>query len=357
MVLFTRKKPAYILYFAASFFLLLSFAVGAQNLSFANIVPLILKTIPGDGTVFLAGAKVPIHILAYDADKDALQYQFSIGGAVRQPWSSVNTYFWQTSVSDPGTVRILCEARDTRGGAAQKTITFTFLNPSPEEVLKKVSDNYSRIRDFKADTMSSSTLNGKLFGDIQHRRYFFMAPDKEKIETFSDSSRSVKTEIIITNGSQVYLLDPRNKAKEEVSLMQSEGINAGEIDYMGIYYNQPRFLAGHSTRRVDMETNFNYKLICVEAVPLQANDLYSQLRLYIDYNKGILSKVCLYHEGALIQAVEVSESKQMPGGEWVPVKMSKIPALSSGRLVSTMAYANIRINPGLSQDEFDSDKQ
>jgi hypothetical protein len=58
-----------------------------------------------------------------------------------------------------------------------------------------------------------------------------------------------------------------------------------------------------------------------------------------------------------MQTVEVSESKQMPGGEWVPVKMSKIPALSSGRRVSIIAYTNIQINPGLSQDEFDPDKQ
>jgi hypothetical protein len=90
-----------------------------------------------------------------------------------------------------------------------------------------------------ADTLYYAALNGKSFGDLRHCRYFFMAPDNEKIETFSDSSRSVKNEIIITNGSRVYLLDPRNRIKEESGLMPSEGINAGEIDYIGIYISVP----------------------------------------------------------------------------------------------------------------------
>ncbi|MDD2703621.1 MAG: hypothetical protein PHC33_06450 [Candidatus Omnitrophica bacterium] len=355
--LFVRRTRVIIVSVFAGVCLFLPFWAFAQNRPWSNTAPVIVRIIPGDGTVFIAGAKVPVHIIAYDANRDRLQYRFSIGGVIKRSWSSSSTYYWQSSVSDTGTVSIFCEARDRRGGSAQKSAVFTFLNPAPEEVLQKVSDNYYRIRDFKADTLYSSTLNGKSFGDTQNCRYFFMAADKEKIETFSNSSRSVKTEVIITNGSQVYLVDPQNKTKEEVSLMDSEGINAGEIDYMDIYYNQPRFLSNHSVGRVDAETNFNAKLICVEAVPLQEKGLYSKLRLYIDYNKGILAKTCLYTGDALTQTVEVGESRRMPGGEWVPVKISKIPALSSGRLVSTMVYSNIQINPGLNRDEFDPDKQ
>ncbi len=329
----------------------------AQTPPAANTAPQIIRVIPGDGTVFFAGANIPMHIAAYDAERDALEYQFSVGGAVVQAWSASKTCYWQSSVSDTGAVSVLCEVRDPRGGSARQSLAFTFINPTAQEVLRKIADNYSGIRDFKADTVYSSTLNCKAFGDVQHCRYFFMAPDKEKIETFSDSTRSAKTEIILTNGQTVYLLDPQNKTRDEVNLMQSEGINPGEIDYTDIYYDQPRFLSAHTIVKVDAETNFNSKLVCVDAFPLQENSMYSKLRLYIDYNKGIMSKIRLYHDNALIQTVEVAESRQMPGGMWVPVKISKIPALNAGKLVSTMTYANIQINPGLSQDEFDPGKQ
>ena len=170
-----------------------------------NKAPIINSISPIDGSEFLAGSKIEIKVNATDTENDKLQYQFSVGGTVKQAYSNISTYIWQTSSSDTGAVSITCQVKDSQNSPVLKTIAYRIINPAVDQVLKKISDNYAKISDFSADMEMTSVLDGKPLGETEYCRYYSKAPDtinktlKEKTETFSDSQRAHKTESIIIN--------------------------------------------------------------------------------------------------------------------------------------------------------------
>lgn len=327
-----------------------------------NQPPVINSISPSDNSTFLAGAKINIQINATDPDNDPLQYQFSIGGTIKQPWSSLNTYTWQTTASDVSSVGINCEVRDNKGAVNSRAISCRIINPTVEEILGKVVDNYAKIYDFKADMVLSSTLNGQPFGETEYCRYYFKAPNKEKTESFTDSYRTTKTEVIIIDGSNMYLIDAINRITQEIDFLTEAGISGAQFNQMDIHYNIPNFLNNHTVTRDNAKTDFINLIIALDAIPKTQNNLYSKLELYVDYNKGLLVKSCLYKENEsrqmkLLQTIETVETQRMPNGAWLPRKINKIPVLTSGNLIETATYSNLQINVGLTDLDFDLAEQ
>ena len=130
-----------------------------KSISPPNHPPKIIRIIPPNGSTFLAGANIKIRVYAYDPNKDPLEYQFLIGGSIKQPWSNSNTYIWQTSASDTAAVDITCQVRDNKGGQSSKTITYHIINPTIKEILQKVADNYALVNDKKMDVTTNSKFN------------------------------------------------------------------------------------------------------------------------------------------------------------------------------------------------------
>lgn len=328
----------------------------------SNQPPTITSITPADDTTFLSGAAIKIQISASDPENDSLEYQFSIGGTITQGWSILNNYTWQTSDSDTGAISITCEVRDSKGASTSKTISCSIINPTVEEILQKVADNFSKIYDFSADAVFSSTLNDQPFGDTEYCRYYFMAPYKEKIEVYTDASRSVKNEVIITSSGIMFLIDPVNKISQEVDLLSEANISSTQFHQMDLYYRQADFLNNHTVTNNDTKTDFNNFVVCLDAIPKSSNNLYSKLELYIDFNKGLLIKSCLYKEDEnsqmkLLQVIEAVETEQMSNGAWLPKKMRKTPVLKSGNLIEVVTYSNLQINSGLTDSDFDPQKQ
>jgi len=82
----------------------------------------------------------------------------------------------------------------------------------------------------------------------------------------------------------------------------------------------------------------------------------------IDYVKGIITNYSLYKKNEtdqleLIQELKTIQSQQFPNGAWLPVKMTKQPSLTSGVFISTVVYNNLRLNIGLTDFDFDPEKQ
>ncbi|HLD82778.1 MAG TPA: outer membrane lipoprotein-sorting protein, partial [Candidatus Omnitrophota bacterium] len=321
-----------------------------------------LSLTPSDGSTFLAGSKLNIQAAASDFNHPPLEYQFSIGGSVTQPWSSLSTHTWQTSGADTGVVEIIAEARDSQKETAAKTLTYRIINPTTEEILQKVADNYAKIYDFKADMTLSSTLNGKPFGETDYCRYYFKAPNKEKTESFTDASRTNKAEAIIIDGPTMHLVDYINKLTQQVDLLNETGITNQQFNQMDLYYNQVNFLNNHSLAKNVKESDLNNFIICLEAIPKEQNKLYSKLDLYIDYNKGLLLTSQLFKENEnkqaeLVQTIEALETQQMPNGAWVLTQITKIPTLKSDLLIEIADYSNIQINTGLTDSDFNPKEQ
>ncbi|MFH1441800.1 MAG: hypothetical protein ABIH18_07180 [Candidatus Omnitrophota bacterium] len=339
-----------------------------------NAAPVITSITPENNSEFLAGTKIKISIDASDADKDKLQYKFSVGRATKQNWSSASTYLWQTSSADKGTVGITCEASDNKGGKAYNTITCRIIDPTTEEILHKLSDNHAKVYDFSADMLLNVTLNGEALDKPQYCRYYFKAPQKtpehkseskEKTETYENSSRGAKTNIIIIDGKNMSLINPQNEQVQTIDILEESEISSSQINQMDIYYDTANFLAGHTVVKNTAKTDFDKKLICLEARPNEKNKFYTKLELIIDYNKGILTKNTLYNKDTedstaveqWVQTIETTESQQMPNGAWLPIKMTKIPNLSSGKMESKLEYSNLSINTGLKDEDFNPQKQ
>ena len=330
---------------------------GTWDIKASNKPPQITSILPDNNSVFLAGAKINIQTNASDPDNDPLQYQFSIGGTVKQTWSSANTYIWQTSSADKGAVSITCEVKDSNSNLTSKTISIRILDPTTQEILKKVADNYAKISDFSADMTLSSTLDAKPFGATDYCRYYFQAPNKEKTETFNDSTRKVKTEIVIVDKSTMYFIDPVNKNKEQVDLLSDTGVSSDQFNQMDIYYNLDNFLKNHDVTRDDFKTDFNNMIVVINAAPKIKNDLYSRIEIYVDYAKGLIVKMLHYKNDELPQILEALGSRKMANGAWVVNKVRKNPNFTAGNLMVTLVYENIKINSGLSDVIFDPTKQ
>ena len=58
--------------------------------------------------------------------------------------------------------------------------------------------------------------------------------------------------------------------------------------------------------------------------------------------------------GPYLETINFQES---PDGAWLPVRMTKTPNLTSGNLVSTLNYNNLQVNIGLTDLDFDPDRQ
>ncbi len=94
---------------------------GVSDGIYANASAPILSTFsPADGQKFTHGTTVTLSATATDADGDALAYQFSVNGTIKQSWSLLNTYSWLTTVSDIGLTTLLVEVRDGHGGSVTK---------------------------------------------------------------------------------------------------------------------------------------------------------------------------------------------------------------------------------------------
>ena len=326
-----------------------------------NQPPKINLIIPADGSEFIANAKIDIQITAAGSHMP-LQYRFLIGGSLARDWSASNTFAWQTSDADTGAVNITCEVKDSKDQITSRTISYRINNPTVQEILQKVVDNYARIYDFKADMVLSSTFNGQPFGTTEYCRYYFKAPNKEKTETYSESSRTTKTDIIIINGSNMHLIDPVKNIKQQVDLLTDAGIDATQFNQTNIYYNPTLFINQHTITKDNLNPDSNNMIITLDALPKTQNNMYDKLNIAIDYSKGIVTRYSIYRKNTLgqlelVQETKAVESQMISNAAWLPIKMTKTPNSTSGNLISTLTYSNLQINTGLRDSDFDPDKQ
>ena len=325
-----------------------------------NRQPQITSITPEDGTYFLAGAAIPIKITATDPDKDSLQYQFSVGGTVKRPWSSIDTFIWQTSSADTGAVEIKCEAKDPKGLTASRTISVQIINPSIDAILHKVVDNYELIEDQKMDIVMTSKFSTETapFGEPVYTRQYFKRPDKQRTETFSEPTRQQgsMTEIHIVNGFDSYLIDPLSGAKAHMNMLNDQGLTQEQLYQMDEVYHLSDFLAAHAITRVDVPEDLANGLVTLEIVPKVNYLPYSKLVFQIDYFKGIKAKDLIYvkkdNEDKLIQQIITTASQKMPNGAWLPAAEKKTSYFDVGNLTTTHTFSNIEINTNLPDDLF-----
>lgn len=105
--------------------------IGSSDGITVNQNPPVMNSIsPGDGSGFYQQDTVTISADAFDPDGDALEYQFSIGGEIRQAWSQFSTYEWAVLAEEAGLHTIKVEVRDAAAGIVSQTAElYIFLKP------------------------------------------------------------------------------------------------------------------------------------------------------------------------------------------------------------------------------------
>jgi len=327
-----------------------------------NKPPVINSATPITNTEFLAGANLTLGITASDPNNDALQYQFSIGGAVKQPWSSSNTCAWQTQASDTGTISILFEARDSKGLKTSKSISIRIINPTVQQILQRVADNYALINDKKMDITITSKFNTETFGSNIFTRHFFKKPDKQRTETFSTADRleTNKTEIQISLGPATYLIDPKSKIKSSNNIMTELNLTQTQLNQMDEVYHLADFLTAHTITRKDNPQDLANGLVNLDIIPKVNLDFYSKLGIQIDYFKSIKTKSFTYIKenslDKLKESIEIASSSKFSNEAWLATKQIKTLYFDEGNLIMTFTISNIQINTGLSDYLFDPER-
>lgn len=337
------------------------FNMGAFKLNLGQ-PPAIASISPAEDTVFLANAAIDIQVAASDPAGSALEYQFSINGQIRRPWSASNSFIWQTSSDDAGSADITCEVRNQEGEITSACLTYQIIDPCAEEIMQRLSDNYASLFDLSANMTSATTLNGQPFSQPEYCKYYFKAPDKEKTEAYSDDSRRVKNDVLIINGPLMHLFNPSEDIRQSIDLLAESGLEAAQFNQADFCYNQEGFLGRHSVARNMEGSDFNNMTVCLDAIPVAPITTYDKLEIAVDYAKGIISRLAVYKKNSqgelsLLQEMRSTAAQQMPNGVWVPTQMVKAPNLSAGTLITTLSLQDVRINTGLTDSDFDIDKQ
>ncbi|MFH1199400.1 MAG: putative Ig domain-containing protein, partial [Candidatus Omnitrophota bacterium] len=319
----------------------------------AKMPPTVDSVSPEDYSTVLAGAMVAIKVNAASCDSSPLKYQFYIGGQLKQDWSLLNTYNWQTSSSDTGYVDIICYVKCDNSLVGGQRMVYYIVNPTAKDVLQKVADNYANIYDIKADVVMASTLAGKAYGQEEYLRYYFKAPSKEKLEA--------KSEVTIIDNEKMYFIDPINKNKQQVVALSSADLKALQSIQAEICYNQNLFLSQHKIARNSLDSDLNKGLVSLVAVPNIVNKIYDRLGILADYSKGIISKFSIYRKNVLgglelLKEVEVIKPGQTLNGAWLPVRTTEAIMTNAGKMIYTSEYNNLQVNTGLADLEFDPDK-
>jgi len=78
--------------------------------------PSIVSFVPQDGARFYEGEVIELEVQAVDLDGGTIEYQFMLDGSVKQSWSTISTYNWNTSQGDSGKHTLRVETRDSYGG-------------------------------------------------------------------------------------------------------------------------------------------------------------------------------------------------------------------------------------------------
>ena len=384
-----------------SIFLIFSTFVFGASKRPSRKPPQVTITSPEDGATFPKGTKIEINV-NYQASQGKI---YALGLRVnRKPvetklvippaTSGSHTFSYNTFSLSEGshtfTVYAYQAKRPTKGKDSITINISLAAIPSPEEILGRVEDNYSLIQDMKAILIARCTFKSKPFGKTDLALVYTKSPDKMRQETYLPrlkeeekkkfpskgmSDRKIReittlirkdkikpTDITIINGSKMILLNPETMEKiVEIDLTAQAGISSSQFTQMDLWYNQDDFIANH-TLTLDEENSDTKKAIyVVDAVPITPNELYSKIKISIDYEKGVMVKSMLYREDKLVQTTETKRTRKVlinkKEKKWayVPARIVTTPVLTAGDFITTQDYLFIRLNLGLSDNLFNAE--
>lgn len=94
-----------------------------------TIPPMLNAILPPPSPTLYAGDPLVLSASVTDTDPSPLEYQFSVDGAIAQPWSAAATYRWVTAGSMAGPHTLTVEVRDAGGAASNTQMLYLYMKP------------------------------------------------------------------------------------------------------------------------------------------------------------------------------------------------------------------------------------
>lgn len=218
-------------------------------------------------------------------------------------------------------------------------------NPTPDEILETVRQNYSTFQDMQCKARMNIMLHGKAMQPEENMIVKTMRPDRERMESYSrDFSELIQTSI--TRGGRMQIIYP-NGEKSTANIAEEAGLSQEQVSQMDIFFNLEAFKSSNSISVVEGSYNEQTKTIAINVTPNTANAVYGRIVLTVDLGKGIITQWDLFSTAALVQSMKVTGASKF-GDMWLPVKMERTTPIEEGDdMVATLEYYDVKMNPGL----------
>ena len=228
-------------------------------------------------------------------------------------------------------------AQEGTGHESSSTIRITVVQPTPDNILKKLENNYSKIQDISA-TITDTSQVGNNPSKTTIRDMVMKSPDKMKI-TSPDVT-------IITDGDKTTIKEPGQEPVTLSALDYTVETTPSQMDY---FYHLKEFMEKH---RVEVVSNEGKGVYILEAYPVTEEKLYSKLRIKVNTQDKVELYNEIYDEAGKLMYKKETLDYNTTGGVIIPTRYQETTYFETGNIVNTAKLEGIRLDTGVSDEEF-----
>ncbi len=204
-------------------------------------IPEITRIIPYNDTTLVVGDGITIEATARDLDNDPIEYQFSMDGQVKQPFSSSNAYSYTVEPSISNTHVLKVEIRDDKNGLASQEVSYrvqsVVIDTTPPPAPSLTTNSQSSSLDSIEAQWSSEDPES---GIMEYQYAIGTTPGGTDVlywTTYGNNTQAYLYGLNLTKGSQYYLsVVAKNGAGLKSPVSTSPAITAQKEPYIKIYY-------------------------------------------------------------------------------------------------------------------------
>ena len=220
---------------------------------------------------------------------------------------------------------------------------------SLDEVINNIQSNQTKIHDLYTETTTVITSNMAMPGaqnkgpqkTEQKSKMWTKGETKSKVEITSP----VKT-IMITNGDNMVTIsaDTGQKVYQDLKKMRESEKNA-------FSQSGGQFSLAKAKEFFDFSLANRDGFYVVTGVPRKANQFLGKMEFYISADKWLPEKIMMFDgKNKLLSQSDIRY--QELGGAWVPLTSKSVVMSPMGKMEMSMSYDNVKVNKGISDDEF-----
>ncbi len=227
---------------------------------------------------------------------------------------------------------------------AYKTVFAQEEVPSVDTIIKRIKENGDKVKDMSADvetTITSSLKESKPI--IQIGKIWTKSPDKSKVEIYSPIKQ-----ITITDGDIMTIISPDTGMKFTQDLSKSK--EKGALPQVSSHTDTTKIFEYFDLKL----TQHGTKELIISGTPKEKNEFLGKIDFFVDNEIYLPFRIVIYNpEGILISLSELNYKKF--DDAWVPEKTTSIVSVPGGSMNIDMKLKNIKINKGISDEEFKVD--